>query len=88
LDREDEIIRIALEREDDGRWMAEAPDLPGVMAYGKTGKEALAKVQSPTSESNRTFASGFARLLARSCLAVSTSMRNFQLLTMVSPNDS
>jgi len=41
-----EIIRIELEREDDGRWIAEVPDLPGVVAYGKTRKEAIAKVQS------------------------------------------
>jgi len=46
LDREDEIVRIELEREDDGPWMAEVPDLPGVIAYEKTRKEALAKVQS------------------------------------------
>ena len=38
-------MRIELEREDDGRWIAEVPDLPGVTAYGKTRKEALAKVQ-------------------------------------------
>ena len=44
--QEDEIMRIELEREEDGRWIAEVPDLPGVMAYGKTRKEALAKVQS------------------------------------------
>jgi predicted RNase H-like HicB family nuclease len=46
LGREDEIMRIEIEREDDGRWIAEVPDLPGVMAYGKTRKEALTKVQS------------------------------------------
>ena len=46
LCREDEIMRIEIEREDDGRWIAEVPDLPGVMAYGKTRKEALTKVQS------------------------------------------
>ena len=39
-------MRIELEREDDGRWLAEVPDLPGVMAYGQTSKEAIAKVQS------------------------------------------
>jgi predicted RNase H-like HicB family nuclease len=46
LCREDEIMRIEIEREDDGRWIAEVPDLPGGMAYGKTRKEALTKVQS------------------------------------------
>jgi len=39
-------MRIELEREEDGRWIAEVPHLPGVMAYGKTRKEALAKIQS------------------------------------------
>ena len=46
MHQEDEVMRIELEREDDGRWIAEVPDLPGVTAYGKTRKEALAKVQS------------------------------------------
>lgn len=43
---EDEIMRIELEREEDDRWIAEVPDLLGVMAYGKTSKEAITKVQS------------------------------------------
>lgn len=36
---------IECEREDDGRWIAEVPDLPGVMAYGSTAEEAQAKAQ-------------------------------------------
>jgi predicted RNase H-like HicB family nuclease len=44
--QEHEIMKIELERENDGRWIAEVPDLPGVMAYGESRKEALAKVQS------------------------------------------
>ena len=32
---------VELEREDDGRWIAEIPDMPGVMAYGDTRDEAL-----------------------------------------------
>jgi predicted RNase H-like HicB family nuclease len=39
-------MQIEIEREDDGRWIAEVPDLAGVMAYGKTREEAIAKVQS------------------------------------------
>ncbi|HEX8815157.1 MAG TPA: type II toxin-antitoxin system HicB family antitoxin [Terriglobales bacterium] len=35
-----ESLRIVLERETDGRWLAEIPELPGVMAYGKTKNEA------------------------------------------------
>ncbi len=33
-------IPIEFEREDDGRWLAEVPDLPGVLAYGTTREEA------------------------------------------------
>jgi len=35
---------VEFDREDDGRWIAEIPKLPGVMAYGFTKKEALQKV--------------------------------------------
>lgn len=31
--------------EDDGRWLAEVPELPGVLAYGSTPHEAMAKVE-------------------------------------------
>jgi predicted RNase H-like HicB family nuclease len=30
------IFKVELEREEDGRWIAEVPDLPGVLAYGST----------------------------------------------------
>jgi predicted RNase H-like HicB family nuclease len=33
-------ITIETELEDDGRWIAEVPELPGVMAYGATEDEA------------------------------------------------
>jgi predicted RNase H-like HicB family nuclease len=36
---------IECEREDDGRWLAEVPQLPGVLAYGTTRDEAMAKAQ-------------------------------------------
>jgi predicted RNase H-like HicB family nuclease len=36
---------IEHEREDDGRWLAEVPGLPGVLAYGATAEEAMAKAQ-------------------------------------------
>jgi len=38
---------IEVEREEDGRWIAEAPELPGVMSYGQTRDEALLKVKAP-----------------------------------------
>ena len=39
-------MKIEIEREKDGRWIAEVPDLPGVMVYGKTRPQALAKVEA------------------------------------------
>jgi predicted RNase H-like HicB family nuclease len=39
-------LKIELEREDDGRWLAEVPELPGVMSYGKDRGDALAQVQA------------------------------------------
>jgi predicted RNase H-like HicB family nuclease len=39
-------LDIEIEREEDGRWIAEVPTLPGVLAYGATESEARAKVQA------------------------------------------
>ena len=39
-------MKIEIEREEDGRWLAEVSDLPGVLAYGKTRDEAIAKVEA------------------------------------------
>ncbi len=39
-------MNIELEREIDGRWIAEVPDLPGVMAYGQSREEAITKVEA------------------------------------------
>ncbi len=36
---------IEHEREDDGRWIAEVPELPGVLAYGSTAQEAMARAE-------------------------------------------
>ena len=40
------MLRIEFEREDDGRWIAEIPDLPGVLAYGGTREAARVKVEA------------------------------------------
>lgn len=37
---------VELEREEDGRWIAEAPSLPGVLTYGQSHEEALARVEA------------------------------------------
>jgi predicted RNase H-like HicB family nuclease len=39
-------MRIEIEQEDDGRWLSEIPDLPGVMVYGPTRDEAVARVKA------------------------------------------
>lgn len=37
---------IELEREEDGRWIAEVPDLSGVLCYGINRNDAVARVQA------------------------------------------
>ena len=37
------MLRIETERENDGRWLAEVPALPGVLSYGATDTEARSK---------------------------------------------
>jgi len=41
-----QVFRVVFDREDDGRWIAEVPDLSGVMVYGKSKQEALLRVQA------------------------------------------
>jgi len=41
-------LNIEIEQEEDGRWLTEVTELPGVMAYGKTREEAILKVQALT----------------------------------------
>jgi predicted RNase H-like HicB family nuclease len=40
------MLSVEVDREDDGRWIAEVPDLPGVQAYGKTREEAIERAQA------------------------------------------
>ncbi len=39
-------FKIEVEREEDGRWLAEVVELPGVMAYGDDQDAAVSKVQA------------------------------------------
>jgi predicted RNase H-like HicB family nuclease len=39
-------LTIEVEQEEDGRWLAEVPDLPGVLAYGASRQEAIDRVQA------------------------------------------
>ncbi len=38
-------IRIETKREEDGRWLAEVMGLPGVMAYGTSKLQAIARLK-------------------------------------------
>ena len=39
-------LKVETEREDDGRWLAEVLELPGVLAYGDSQELAVSKVQA------------------------------------------
>jgi predicted RNase H-like HicB family nuclease len=39
-------LTIEVEQDTDGRWLAEVPELPGVMIYGSTRREAIDRVQA------------------------------------------
>ena len=39
-------MRIEIDQEEDGRWIADVPELPGVMVYGPSREEAVAKVKA------------------------------------------
>ena len=39
-------FKVEIEREDDGRWMAEVNELPGVLVYGETQEGVLSRVQA------------------------------------------
>jgi predicted RNase H-like HicB family nuclease len=39
-------MAIETERETDGRWLAEVPELPGALVYGQTREEAIARVEA------------------------------------------
>jgi predicted RNase H-like HicB family nuclease len=38
-------LTLETEQEDDGRWVAEVPELAGVLAYGATREEAMARAE-------------------------------------------
>ena len=40
------MLMVESEREEDGRWIAEISALPGVMTYGSSRKEAVAKAEA------------------------------------------
>jgi predicted RNase H-like HicB family nuclease len=40
------VFKIELEQEADGRWIAEIPEIPGVLAYGASMEDARNKIQA------------------------------------------
>ena len=40
------MFTLEIEREEDGRWIAEIPELPGVMKYGDTREVAIAQTEA------------------------------------------
>ncbi len=39
-------FKVEVEQEEDGRWLAEVLELPGVLAYGQSQQAAVSKVQA------------------------------------------
>jgi predicted RNase H-like HicB family nuclease len=39
-------LAVEIEQEDDGRWLAEVPAVPGALAYGRTPEEAAARAEA------------------------------------------
>jgi predicted RNase H-like HicB family nuclease len=39
-------FKVEVEQEEDGRWLAEVLELPGVLAYGQSQDAAVSKVQA------------------------------------------
>jgi len=39
-----QVLTIEFDREDDGRWIAEVPEIPGVLVYGDSREEAMWRV--------------------------------------------
>ena len=70
-------LTIDLDREEDGRWIAEALELPGVMCYGETRDEAVSNTERLAIE---VIAERFAHgELASSALNVAFSVSEEQL---------
>ena len=40
------LLKVKLYREEDGRWLADIPALPGVTSYGRTKKQAIAGAEA------------------------------------------
>src|ERR1700682_230632 len=55
------MLKIEIEREQDGRWIGEVPELPGVLAYGATEAEARVKTTALAPHQYRACGAGAVR---------------------------
>ena len=39
-------LTVTLDREENGRWIAEVPEMPGVLVYGQNEDDAITKVKA------------------------------------------
>lgn len=46
VDEKMALLSVEIDREKDGRWIADIPGLPGCMTYGATEEEAIAKTKA------------------------------------------
>ena len=65
---------IECEEETDGRWLAEVPQLPGVLCYGQTAEEAMAKAEVLALRTMACAASTY-RTLPREAMSLSCNPR-------------
>ena len=40
------MLQVEVQREDDGRWIAEVAELPGVLTYGSSREEAIERAKA------------------------------------------
>jgi hypothetical protein len=69
--------RIETEQEEDGRWVAEIPDRPGVMAYGKTEEEAIANTSALLAEGSQPSTPDYKALCGQLLTALETYVEHY-----------
>jgi len=69
------MLKIEIEQEADGRWIAEVPALPGVLAYGDSREQAIARAEALARPAGQHagYAEPRIRLLAHATTAVASS---------------
>jgi hypothetical protein len=77
-------FRVEIERETDGRWIAEVPELPGVLAYVSSEAEAQAKVQALALRVPTVFYRGLDSLTT--CSRFTTERNSVHESSLVSPS--